>query len=118
MISAARIVARAGPSRCVWRLARNCYRAAADEPRSLTGFQHFPERTVMTEPIETRGHGHDELLAVDTNNDGNADIRAIDTDGDGKADLFTIDSDGDGKVNVTMVDLDEDGVMDKTVYGE
>src|SRR5689334_17086023 len=77
----------------------------------------LPERTVMTDPIQTRGDEHNELLTVDTNNDGVADIRAIDTDGDGKADLFTIDSDGDGKVDVTMVDLDQDGNMDTTVYG-
>jgi hypothetical protein len=94
-----------------------CYRAAPADAETME-LSRCSERTVMTEPVETRGDERHEMLAVDTNNDGVADVLAIDTDGNGKADLFQLDSDGDGKIDVTMVDLDEDSIMDTTVDGD
>ncbi|GAB4054311.1 hypothetical protein GCM10028775_43940 [Catellatospora paridis] len=72
----------------------------------------------MTETVQTRGDGHDEILALDTSGDGQPDLWAIDTDGDGKADLFQSDTDGDGQPDVTMVDLTQDGEMDIIVDGD
>lgn len=72
----------------------------------------------MTDNVETRGDGRENLMEGDSNKDGKTDVWVVDTDGDGTPDLFQFDTDHDGQVDITMVDLDQDGKPDRVVSGD